>query len=573
MLFSACKSDFILSIPDENIRENGDCRLKSIAPFPFFIGGHEKDGSSLVIPYEGGGICRSRDKTENEYRLAAYMLSMPSLSGIDFGSGIALSAIVEGGRYDCSLALKTCWGEKKRYSLDTVFVLRDHADEKILAEEITIYYRILKDGDANYAGIARNYRQFNLEQRQLPTLAHKIKNNPALEYSCRALSLRCRMGVKPVPPEILEQTPDTQPPMKEIFMTFADVRKLVEECAGQNVGPTEFCMVGWNYGGHDGAFPQLFPVASEFGGENELRRTINRSTELGYPMSLFDNYYDSYSLANNFDETLIARNYDGSKRLSAKLSGGQAYGLCARCAYENYAVKSIPEVAGLGADGVYYIDEISLMHLEKCYHPEHPMSRRENAYWWKKIFRLAQEQFGGCYSEGAKDWAMPELDRAYQVMPLPELEQPFIDETVPLFQIVYHGFLIYNSYRNCVNTFPGENGYLKNLASGGMPIIYYHHLFHPGWSASIGWAKNLIFGDAAKLADDVARFKRITDDIAATAGLQTEFMDNFIRHSPTLTETVYSNGSRVFVNYADKPCKLEHGETVPAMDFMVIAGI
>jgi hypothetical protein len=43
------------------------------------------------------------------------------------------------------------------------------------------------------------------------------------------------------------------------------------------------------------------PVEETIGGEAKLRETIERSHELGYPMSLHDNYFDSYSLADSFD--------------------------------------------------------------------------------------------------------------------------------------------------------------------------------------------------------------------------------------------------------------------------------
>lgn len=134
----------------------------------------------------------------------------------------------------------------------------------------------------------------------------------------------------------------------------------------------------------------------------------------------------------------------------------------------------------------------------------------------------------------------------------------------------HHGFLIYNCFRSAVNSFPGEPVYLQNLAYGGFPIVYYHHLHNPVWSAADGIAKDLTFVDARKLAVDVARIKRITDDLARLAPLQTSHIEGFATLTPTLTETTYANGARVVANYADTPYEAAPGQVVPARDFLVL---
>jgi hypothetical protein len=337
------------------------------------------------------------------------------------------------------------------------------------------------------------------------------------------------------------------------------------------LGPAEFNLVGWNFGGHDGAFPQLFPVEPALGGKAALTRLIKHSHELGHPMSLHDNYFDAYSLADTFDPETINCEPDGSRTLGGQYGGGQAYQVCPKCAYKRYARALLPEVAKLGTKGAYYTDVLSVAQLIKCYHPDHPLSRRGNAIWWKKILQEIHEHFDVSYSEGARDWALPELDRAYLVSVTTETAFTFIDQKVPLFQIVYHGYLIYNSFRGGVNAFPGEDIYLKNIAYGGMPILYYHHIFNPEWNADDGWDKDLTFEGEDKLRTDVARIKRITDDVARYSWLQTECIEDFIEHTSMLTETVYANGARVFVNYADSAAETPSGQSVPAKDFLVVS--
>jgi GMP synthase PP-ATPase subunit len=81
--------------------------------------------------------------------------------------------------------------------------------------------------------------------------------------------------------------------------------------------------------------------------------------------------------------------------------------------------------------------------------------------------------------------------------------------------------------------------------------------------------KDLKFGDAEKLTEDVARIKGITDDIARITPLRTEFIEDFDRHSETLTETRYSDGGRVYANYSEMELLVEGVGRVPAKGFLV----
>ena len=564
--------ELIFSISRDSIKEHKSCLFQSITPLPFLIAGKEGDGSQLVIPYEEGALCHCHGKAESEYEMSLYN-KLPSYGnmsvyGIDTGGGSAVAAIINDGRFDCSLRIRTNWGKDKIYSITPVFALREYIDEDIMPEGIKIHIYQLQGESSGFVEIGKCYRRFNRKYRKLPDLAQKIKDNPALEYSCRAISLRCRLGVKPVPTQILEQTPENQPPVN-VMMSFDDVGMLVEECAKQQLGPTEFNLVGWNYGGHDGAFPQLFPVEEALGGEDKLKELIKLTQGYNYPLTLHDCYFDAYSLADKFDIEKINRNYDGTPSLGGEYGGGQAYQVCAKHAY-GYAMDNIPEVVEkFDIKGAYYTDVLSVAQLTKCYHPDHAISYGENAYWWKKILGLVHDEFGVSYSEGARDWALPELDRAYLIGLTPDSALPFIDEKIPLYQIAYHGFLIYNSFRGGINLFPGNEIYLRNIAYGGMPTIYFHHIFNPEWTADDGWDEDLTFEGPKKLKQDVARIKQITEDVEKYSWLQTEFIEDYIQHSKTLTETVYSNGYRIVVNYADELYKMPDGTVVPPENFIV----
>ena len=150
-----------------------------------------------------------------------------------------------------------------------------------------------------------------------------------------------------------------------------------------------------------------------------------------------------------------------------------------------------------------------------------------------------------------------------------ECEPIMFDDEIPVNIFAIHGALIYNCYREGINAMPGTDLYLRNFAQGGAPMYYFHHLFHPDWTGAIGWNHDLKYTTHENLVKDAAKIKRATDDMARIAPLQTEFVNDYVKHSDTLTQTVYSNGKSVWANYGDTEAKTPEGKTIPAKDFIV----
>lgn len=564
------KGRTLLRIPRDSFREEGTCRLKDIVPCQGHISGHEGDGGALVLPLDSGRLCFTKGKEAEEYWFTHFRhpnkIYWSNMSVIgQYAGGQAQATIIEGGKFDAQLRVRTNWGTDGLYIIDAVFAVRDFVADELLNEDLTMF---LGKFAGDYRAIAEFYREYNLNVRNLPTLTEKATNNPDLDYSSRAMTIRCRMSVKPLPWQP-EQTPENEPPVK-VYMTFADIRTIADEFARQEVGPCEFCLVGWNHGGHDGAFPQLFPIEEACGGEAELRKTIEYVKSLGYPISFHDNYYDGYLLADNLDPNDICIKHDGELCIGGGelLAGGTAYRICAKQAKIKYAADSFKKISTFDLKGAYFVDVLSIIGMEKCYHEEHPLSRQGNAKYYKEILKMQQEYFKVSMSEGTRDWALPELDRAYMIFNCIDIPLACVDEAIPLFQIVYHGFLIYNNFREGVNTFPGSRLYLLNLAWGGLPLIYFHHLFNPNWKN--GWANDLTFETPEKLSADTAVFKHMTNDISRLEHLRNIFISDFHWHGEELSETVFSNGSRIWTNYSSETKIIPSGDAIPASDFIVI---
>ena len=568
-----------LKMPAAEIQETKSNLFKKIIVLLPDMEREENDESTIMLPIDSGMLCHNSGKSEAEYMLAVFNEpqegwtpwwgNMPIWGLYDRNGGML--AIVEDGKFDMNLRLRTCWGKEHIYSVAPVFLLREYNDEKILDEDISILF---SRTEGSYQSMALRYREYNDIYRKLPSLKEKVaQGNNDLDYSSKALTVRCRMAVKELPAKVLEQTPETAP-IPKALLTFSQISKVAKEFSAQKVGEAEFCLVGWNYGGHDGAFPQIFPVEKVCGGEAELKKTISSVKDFGYPLSLHDNYYDGYTLASNFDLDDACCSHDqffSQAQGGGILSGGRAYRICAKKAAEKYAPQNIRKIASrFDISGSFFSDVISIIPMKKCYHPVHSLSRRGNAEYYKEIMQLEHDTFNVAMSEGARDWALPELDRAYMIFNYYGNDLPFCDSHIPFFSLVYHGFLIYNVSREAINLWPGDKLYLLNFAWGGLPMIYYHHIFNPSWGAGDGWENDLTYESPEKLSRDVANVKKITDDIARVAHLRYEFIEDYIEHSMELSQTIFSDGTSVWVNYSENEIKTLDGTVISARDFIVV---
>lgn len=567
-----------LRITKDDLAETKGNRIKELTVLlPDAAAGHENDGSALVLPLDMGMLCKTTGKLSQEYRIPVFCERELDIFWCNMGLYGRLApqgstgVVLEGGKYDCELRLRTAFGSEKEYRIDPVYLVREWPKDGIQMQEISLF--TVKTTSGELSALAAAFRQYNKEERKLPSLLDKCKNNPALAYSMKAMTVRFRMAVKKLPCLVFEQTPETEPE-PEAFMKFKDVEKIAGVYRKNGIGPSEFNLVGWNHGGHDGAFPQLFPVCSASGTEDDIRHAADVVNECGYKLNLHDNYYDAYTLAENFHfEDVCADDtppYHMPVPAGGVLSGGRAYRVCAKQAlkYQEENLKMIKERFP-ALSGAYYIDVTSLVAACRCADPRHPETRSDNAENSKKHLYNLQKQYGVSMSEGGRDWSLPELDRAYMLANKPGHEKvyDYTDESVPLYQLIYHGYVIYNTLRSGVNSWAGTYDYLYNLSTGGMPLIYYYHLFHPDCGEFNG-CKNDLFATPEAIREDMPKIKQVSDDVARVSHLAGICICDFIRHENNITETRFENGSSIFANYGETSANF-NGIVIPPLGFTV----
>lgn len=554
-----CKDGTVIQVPLREEEENGRLRLfpdradyknmEYIDFAPRFFVAAEGDDGYFVIP---------QGKNDEDCMLAyfhghaegvTYEGGEPVLPlfGVRHPSG-SFAAFVTGMRHSFHMVAGVLGGV---YYLYPRFVIG--GEEPYEIPEVT-YVRLPYE-EADYSAMAREYRRFLIETGVCKPIAER--ENETLRYAKKSIYVRIRQAWKPVPSPVEHQTPENEPPM-HVACTFERVGQLMDAFHERGIEKAEFCLVGWNYRGHDGRWPQAFPVEPELGGEVALRALIEKANTLGYQITCHSNSTAAYEIASGFTEDWLCLDKEGRPKHSPYLwGGGREYDLCPKVSLD-FAQKTLPEIAELGFHGLHYVDVISCLPIKTCQNPLHPVNPIQAQRYNEAIGELSRQLFGGFSSEGARSHLARVMDFSlyvsYNPFKDPTALPPIADERVPLWQLVFHGIILSNPYTDTVNApVKGRENVLKLFERGGRPSLYYYSKFVTDKEGSSlnNWMGNTDFimdteEDLALSADRAAALYR---EYESMADLQDKFMDKHEKIAEGVYRVTYSDGSTVEVNY------------------------
>ena len=422
--------------------------------------------------------------------------------------------------------------------------------------------------EADWKTVAKRYREYKLCEDGCKLLRDRIKDNPALEYCANAPEIRIRMGWKPVPPTVFEQTDENEPEMY-VSCSFERVKDIIDELKKRGVRGAELCLVGWNKSGHDGRWPTVFPVEPALGGEQKLRELINYARLNGYKIVCHTNSTDCYSISDKWDGGSIAmKKKNGEIAANACWSAGRMYNLCPEKALE-YARELMPELKKLGFNGIHYIDVISIVAPRNCFDKNHPVTSRRCAEINKEIARLAKEYIGGFSSEGAGDVYADVLDSALY-MRFNYKMSVGTDKGIPLWEFIFHGIVMASPSINSVNyTIKGSEERLEIYECASRPSFYINSKFVEGdnsnWMGNIDLVVNTreqLEYCADKIAEGCAEYEKVSR-------LQTQTIEDYTELCDGVFVTTFSDGTRIISNRSTAPIACFNTE-IPSFGYAVI---
>ena len=395
---------------------------------------------------------------------------------------------------------------------------------------------------ATYVEMAHWYRNYRIKNDGLKTIKEKIKTRPELAYCINAPVVRIMVGKKPRS-KVIEQTPETEPKMT-LMNSFENIGKLLEAMKKHGTQTAQICLIGWNSRGHDGRYPQLFPVEESAGGEESLRKLIQKGKDLGYQMTCHTCNTDAYSIADCWDKEYIAKRQDGSLSTHAIYSGGRMYNTCLKRILEIFPEKDFKRMADLGFHGLHYIDVITSIYPYECFDANHRMTPSDGVKYATEIFKIANKYMGGSYSEGGVDFCFDTVDGCIWVYPEVwiDTKSGLIDKRVPFWQLVYNGIVLSTPWNKCQHpTSSDVKTTLKFFEYGGRPRCE----FAPALNLYPEHRKNsAIYSYAKKMSDIYSHFKKI-------AHLQAELMQYHGEIAPNITLSRYESGTEIVCNHSD----------------------
>jgi hypothetical protein len=529
--------------------------LASVLVLPDFASAKTGEAGYFVMPNGEFGTFHER----NGERTAKNYMPMP-VFGMK-NPRATFVAIVTGLPYDFTLVTRAKDGV---YTITPRFELAGRP----ASDDIAVNYHLLTGDCADYSGMAQAYRKYQLDRKACVPLKERIKTRPELAYAANSIEVRIRQGWKPMPTCVTNQTYATEPPMK-VAVTFDRVGEILDAFKRQGIEHAEVCLVGWNQKGHDGRFPEVFPVEEQLGGEAKLRHLIKKAQTMGFQIVCHSNSSDAYMIADTWDMEYVIKNPDGTPSTHAVYSGGRMYDVCPQRAYERFAPNELRGIADLGFRGLHYIDVLTVVQPHACYDPRHPLNRNQGAAWVGKIMGTAQEVFGGSASEGGHDFCCGQLDYALYASIVPPKPHPMVDRFVPFWQLVYHGIILNNPFpTTCNYTIKDETSRLQLVEFGGRPFFYFYSNYRDNNDAWMG-KEDLTCGDAAALTASVAKIKEGYDEYNALSVLQTEFMERHEAVDKDVYRVVYSNGAELIANYR-RDAFSYRGQAIPPMKYLFV---
>ncbi|MFZ2641723.1 MAG: DUF5696 domain-containing protein [Verrucomicrobiia bacterium] len=476
----------------------------------------------------------------------------------------AMTAIMTGMRYEAAHHAKYQGG------VYTIFP-RYNINGDNVYEDFGIEFHLL-DKTATYSDMAKVYRKYQLDRGACRPLKERIKGNLELAYAAQAMEIRVRMAWKPVPSPVPEQTAENEPPLKAV-VTFERMNQIIDEFKRQGINKAEFCLVGWNIGGHDGRYPQIFPADERLGGEARLRETIKKAQKEGFQITCHTNNSDAYraaAIGGCWDERYLLVGKDARFRQYTTWGGGNMYETCLEPIYKRFVRDDFMKLRELGFRGVHYIDVLSTVNPRTCYSKEHPLTKQQYADWADRIFADTKKAFGGASSEGGFDYFVGNLDSALCITfykPGGKLN-PLIERYVPFWHLVYNGIVLNSPFRSSINyTIKDPLTHLKVIEFGGRPHFYYYSKFQSSGSNSMG-EEDLVCGTDEELRSSVASIKKGFVEFEKLRHLQLEFLDSHDMIAKDVFKSTFSDGTSIITNYSGSDFDWK-GSVVKSMSYIV----
>jgi hypothetical protein len=328
--------------------------------------------------------------------------------------------------------------------------------------------------DGNYVDLAKRYRRYAIDTGLFVSLKEKIARTPAVKELIG--TPLARLSILRNLKSDSSRYDQTNPEKNYSLTTFDDRARQLRDLKAKGLDRLHVCLTGWPHLGYDRQHPDELPPPEKAGGWDGMKRLAETCRQLGYILTLHDQYRDYYIDAPSYDPqfaiheeqtasppqafpgTRFGDSKDGYIPFMRHWDGGTQSYLSPRLMLghlsKNYQLLFDH---GIKPDGIY-LDVFGYVPPDEDFNPEHPTTRTESINARADCYNWSRANLGIVGTEAGCDWTVRYADISSPLGPSKCI-------TVPLFNLVYHDAII-TPYRT------GDmQSILYGLLNGGSPQV------------------------------------------------------------------------------------------------------
>lgn len=560
-----------LMFPDDGIIENLDgigYGLESIEPLPFFGAASDEAGGYIFIP-DGSGSLMRFENFQDPYRNMPYTWPIYSENHliwkenktVDEGllmpcfgikkTDTAMFAIISNGQFDANVTVAPSLFIAGLNRVYASFVIRksyevalpDKAakirfDKERIHTDREILFVPLEDEKSNYSGMAEAYRNY-LKRNGI--LKEPVKK-PSTEISLFGMCNEPRMFFS----------------HKVVMTSFNDAKEITNQLMEQGADSLRISMIGFGDKGAEGRNTGGKPAVKLGGG-----RAWNDFAEYAHLKDISVSFYEDYNTADTSNASFSKR-----KDVIIKQSGlpmvnstENLYVYNPLITLKRFTDRIFKKYVPLKAGGIVF--EKFGENIYDSFGKGKELTRFSYSGIAGKMMNETKEALGFAAMTKGNDYLLQFSDAIYS-LDYQDSGRFIIDENVPFYQMVVHGYKGYTScdFGNLSHDFDFLR--LKWVEYGYIPSFL---LTWESPSLLKKTAYNTLFStEFSNWRDTVVKTSHEFNKIFSLVGKAE--MTEHQRLTDELIKVNYSNGKCVYINYSDKEIEIDN-DTVKAMDYLI----
>lgn len=423
----------------------------------------------------------------------------------------------------------------------------------------TIHYRMLWEDDANYVGMANEYRAYLLENGKIEKLAEQEKDiSLYLDLLGDIDTTKSFLGM-PVSG-------------KAELTTFANAKTIMAELKEAGVAKQVIRYLGWANGGLNATAPTKIKVESALGGEKDLKDLISYAQSEGSQiyMDLDFSYVNRFDMFDGFD-----READTAKTIDGKVAYFQTYNPIVQAyntqvsiaisakAYTPMYQKIAEKYSSFFGDGQKNISVGSLgFALNSSQDSLYPLNRENTKELTEYTLENIAKDFDSVLVERGNCYTWAYADTILEI-PLDSSNRNTASNEVPFIGILLHG---YKNYTGEAMNLSGDYEYalLKTIENGANP--YFILAYSKDGLKVNGYSEYYAVEYAEWKETIAAEYEKLNKVLSPLQGQHItahEIMDNRV------VKVTYEKGTQIYLNYNNFAITVD-GLELDAMGFAVV---